>query len=236
MIIVHGANALRDGLLTRLGVKKQVITSLSGQSSVFTDDALLEVQIMAYAGLMNKRIVELCQQNGINAIGLTGLDGRVIEGRRNQGIKVKEGRKIRIIRDRSGKPVQINTGLLKLLLENHYTPVLTVPIIDEQKFGINSENDDIVALLQKSMDITTVIQLIEAPGILRDPADPQSLITGMNPSELQELEQKFSGRIKRKLYALGKLLEGRKTTVIISDGRLESPVRHALTGGGTVLR
>jgi acetylglutamate/LysW-gamma-L-alpha-aminoadipate kinase len=236
VIIVHGANAMRDELLTRLGMEKQVITSLSGHTSVFTDEALLDVQIMAYAGLMNKRIVELCQQNGLNAVGLSGLDGRVIEGRRNQGIKVKEGSRIRIVRDRSGKPVGINTGLLKLLLANHYTPVLTIPIIDEQKFGINSENDDIVALLQKSMDIPTVIQLIVAPGILRDPEDPKSLIATMTRSELQELERKFSGRIKRKLYALGKLLEGGETTVIVSDGRLDAPVKHALAGGGTVIR
>ena len=76
LIIVHGANYYRDTLAERLGQPKKVVTSVSGYSSVFSDQEAIDVLIMAYAGLRNKRIVELCQRNGINAVGLSGVDGK----------------------------------------------------------------------------------------------------------------------------------------------------------------
>ncbi|MFA7227770.1 MAG: acetylglutamate kinase, partial [Melioribacteraceae bacterium] len=79
-IIVHGANSLRDELAEKLGYVKKVVTSLSGYDSVFSTEETIDLAMMAYAGLKNKRIVELCQQNGINAVGLSGLDGKVIQG------------------------------------------------------------------------------------------------------------------------------------------------------------
>ena len=80
----------------------------------------------------NKRIVELCRRHGINAIGLSGIDGGLIRGRRNKGIRVKENGKLKIIRDFSGKPKEVNKKLLSLLLENDYVPVVCVPIVDEK--------------------------------------------------------------------------------------------------------
>ena len=65
-IIIHGANYLRDELLKSLGISKRTITSISGYSSVFSDEESIDVMMMAYSGLRNKRIVELCQQNGVN--------------------------------------------------------------------------------------------------------------------------------------------------------------------------
>ena len=59
---------------------------------MFSDEKAVDILIMAYAGLRNKRIVELCQQQGINAVGLSGVDGKVVQGLRNSGIRVKEGR------------------------------------------------------------------------------------------------------------------------------------------------
>ncbi|MDP3445416.1 MAG: acetylglutamate kinase, partial [Ignavibacteria bacterium] len=88
-IIVHGANALRDELAVKLNVQKKVVTSLSGYDSVLSNEETIDLMMMAYSGLKNKRIVELCQQNGINAVGLSGLDGKVIQGKRNSGIKVR---------------------------------------------------------------------------------------------------------------------------------------------------
>ena len=232
-IIVHGANVLRDQLAKRLGMEKTVLTSVSGYSSVFSDQAALDVIMMSYSGLRNKQIVELCQRNGINAVGLTGLDGRLIQGERNKGIRVRENGKTLIKRDLSGKPRQINTALLTLLLDNGYCPVLTIPIVDENGFAINSENDDIIVQLAQALDIESVVQLIEAPGFLDDPTDESSLVAKMSLAELQAREATVEGRIKRKLLALTRLCQGGKTRVIIADGRGEQPVINALAGAGT---
>lgn len=235
-LIVHGANALRDDLAKNLDYEKRVLVSASGYSSVFSDEEALDIMMMSYSGLRNKRIVEMCQQAGINAIGLTGIDGKLVEGKRNRGIKIKENGKLRIVRDFSGKPQKINVELLKLLITNGYVPILTVPIIDENNFAISSENDDIVALLKSSLEAEKVIQLIEAPGFLDDASNPDSVVKSISQSELEQREAQVDGRMKRKMKALTKLFESGKTSVYICDGRIENPITKALNGGGTIIQ
>jgi acetylglutamate/LysW-gamma-L-alpha-aminoadipate kinase len=235
-VIVHGANALRDKLAEDLGQPKQVLTSVQGYTSVFSDEKLLDVMMMAYAGLRNKRIVEQCQRQGINAVGLTGLDGRTVQGTRNKGIRVYQNKKLKIVRDFSGRPGRVNAALLHLLLDNGYVPVLTVPIIDEQNTAINTENDDVVRVLQQALEADTVINLIEAPGFLADKDDPATLIKTISASELEAREQQVEGRMKRKMLAIRKLFEQGATKVIISDGRSEHPVKDALAARGTVIQ
>ncbi len=232
-IIVHGANRLRDRLAQRLGLEKTILTSVSGYSSVFSDQDALDVILMSYAGLRNKQIVELCQRNGINALGLTGLDGRLVQGERNKGIRVRENGKTMIKRDLSGKPRSINSELLTLLLERGYCPVLTIPIVDEKGFAINSENDDIVARIANTLELDTVIQLIEAAGLLDDANDEASSIARLSIAQLQDREARAEGRIKRKLLSLTRLCQDGKTRVIIADGRGQQPVTDALAGAGT---
>ena len=76
VLIVLGGNALRDELAERLGSPKQVLTSMSGYASVLSDETAIDVIMMSYAGLRCKRVVELCQRFGINAVGLSGIDGK----------------------------------------------------------------------------------------------------------------------------------------------------------------
>jgi acetylglutamate/LysW-gamma-L-alpha-aminoadipate kinase len=234
-IIVHGANALRDKLADALGQPKQVITSVKGYSSVYSDDAMLDLMMMSYAGIRNKRIVELCQRNGINAVGLSGLDGKAVRGVRNKGIRVYQDGKQKIVRDFSGKPEAVNAAFLFLLLDHGYVPVLTVPIIDEENNAINTENDDVVRVLQQAVKADTVINLIEAPGFLKDKNDEATLIAKIAPLELDALEHQVEGRMKRKILAVRKLFEAGAARVIIADGRGEHPVADALSGKGTVI-
>lgn len=234
-IIVHGANALRDEVATRLGMEKKVLTSVSGYSSVFSDDDAIDAILMSYAGLRNKRIVESCQKQGINAVGLSGLDGRLVQGRRNKGIRVRENSKTLIKRDLSGKPATINSDLLSLLLDNGYNPVLCIPIVDENGFAINSENDDIVTCLAGVTQPECIFQFIEAPGFLDDPADETSVVKTMSSTELVAREAQVEGRMKRKMLALCSLFEQGAARVIIADGRTEHPLADALDGQGTTI-
>ena len=235
ILIVHGANALRDELAVRLGVEKRILTSVSGYDSVFSDEELIDVMLMAYAGLRNKRIVELLHQHGVNAIGLSGLDGAVVRGLRNKGIRIREKGKTLIRRDLSGRPVAVNRKLLGWLLENGYTPVLTVPIIDERNVAINSENDDIVTLLGQALRPDWVIQLIEAPGFLEDTDDPGSVVPVIRVHQLGDWEERVGGRMKRKLLAIRHLAKTGRTKVLIADGRIEKPISDAMAGKGTVI-
>lgn len=234
-VIVHGANAWRDDLADRLGVTREVVTSVKGYDSVLATEPSMDVMLMAYAGLRNKRIVEALQRRKVAALGLTGLDGRLIQGKRNPGIQVRQGEKILLRRDLSGKPQGINGALVKLLLENGYTPVLTVPICDEQGFAISADNDDITAVLHRELHASTVVSLLEAPGFLADPADPGSVIPAMSRSDVKQWEERSTGRIKRKLHAINRIMEEYPTRVILADGRTPHPLADALAGKGTAI-
>ena len=235
-VVVHGANALRDELAAKLGTHKQVVTSVSGYSSVLSYEAAIDAILMSYAGLRNKRLVELCQRHGVNAVGLTGIDGGVVKGARNKGIRVREGSKNLIKRDFSGKPKAVNGELLRLLLDNGYTPVLTIPILDERGYAVNSENDDIVNAIHAELKATEVVQLIEAPGFLADGSDESSVIASMTAAEVAIRESQIEGRIKRKLLALKTLVQASDVKVYIADGRVEQPIQNAIAGKGTVIQ
>jgi acetylglutamate/LysW-gamma-L-alpha-aminoadipate kinase len=114
-------------------------------------------------------------------------------------------------------------------------PVLTVPIIDEQNAAINTENDDVVRVLQQALQADTVVNLIEAPGFLEDKDDSASLIKSIPARDLEARERQVEGRMKRKMLAVRKLFEHGASKVIIADGRSEHPVRDALDGKGTVI-
>ena len=236
VVVVLGANAVRDDIAQRLGTPKKILTSVSGYESVYSDERAMEAIMMSYAGLRSSRFVELCQQNGVNAIGLSGIDGRAVQGRRNRGIRVREGGKTILKRDFSGKPKSVNAPLLRLLTDNGYVPVLTIPIIDEHGHAINSENDDIVNVLQESLTADHIVQLIEAPGFLDDKDDPSTLVPELSRGEIERREQQVEGRMKRKMLALRRLFESGASTVVIGDGRTQTPIRDALTGKGTIIR
>ena len=235
-IVVHGANAVRDAIAAKLGTPTQVVTSVSGYTSVLSDKAALDAILMGYAGVQNKRIVELLQQNGVNAVGLSGIDGRAIQGQRNKGIRVRKNGKTLIIRDFSGKPRSANKELFQLLLDGGYAPVLSIPIIDEHHTAINSENDDIINVLQAAFHAEVVLQLIEAPGFLADKDDESTVVPRIGAAELEQREAQVEGRMKRKMLALRRLFEEGAEKVIMSDGRVEHPVREALAGKGTVIQ
>jgi len=234
-VVVHGANALRDALGRRLGMEKRVLTSVSGYDSVYTDAEAIDLMLMTYAGLRNKRIVELLQMRGVAAVGLSGLDGAIVRGTRNKGIRVRKGGKTLVKRDLSGKPRAINKRLFDLLLNGGFVPVLTVPIADEGGAAINSENDDIVALLGGALRADCVVQLIEAAGFLDDPGNWDSVVARMSREELADREEQAQGRMKRKMRALRRLTESTRARIVIADGRTAHPLRDALAGRGTVI-
>lgn len=235
-IIVHGANAIRDAIASKMGYPTRTVTSVSGYTSVLSDENAIDAIMMGYAGIQNKRLVELCQRHGVNAVGLSGIDGKLVQGTRNKGIRVRQNEKAIMMRDFSGKPKSINQELITLLLDHGYVPVICIPIIDENNFAINSENDDIVSVLQEALQAETIIQLIEAPGFMNDLKDETSLVRQISKTELEMRESQVEGRMKRKMLALRRLMDNGAGQVIITDGRVEHPIQDALSGKGTLIR
>ncbi|MFK7806014.1 MAG: [LysW]-aminoadipate kinase, partial [Anaerolineae bacterium] len=87
LILVHGGSSLTNEVATALGHPPQFITSPSGYTSRFTDRRTLEIFEMVYCGQMNKSIVEKLQARGVNAVGLSGIDGGIWRGKRKDAIR-----------------------------------------------------------------------------------------------------------------------------------------------------
>ena len=236
VIIVHGANAQMKALSKDLGFKERMITSPSGHVSRYTDFRTMELLTMAYSGLVNTKIVAHLQKSGINAIGLTGADGKLWLGKRKEAIVAKAGNKTKMITDSlTGTVVSINTSLINLLLKENYIPVITIPAITDMGDLINVDNDRAVAVMVRDLKIEKVVMLFEAPGLLRSPLDESSLISHINAQELDTFITQTTGRMRKKLLGVKESFANGVKQVYFGDGRIKNPVTSALTGKGTVI-
>jgi acetylglutamate/LysW-gamma-L-alpha-aminoadipate kinase len=192
---------------------------------------------MAYVGKMNKLFVERLQQLGVNAVGLCGADGRSMEGERKAAIKVIENGKRKVLRDDfTGRVEQINTGLLLLLLDHGYTPVLCPPALSYESEIINVDGDRAAAALAAACKAETLVILSNVPGLLRDVNDANSLVPRIDKMHMSSSMDLAQGRMKHKMMGAAEALEQGVGTVILGDARLEHPIQQALQGQGTMIR
>lgn len=236
IVIAHGASATRDELATQLGVPTKTITSPSGVSSVYTDEKAMDVFLMAYAGLLNKRIVGALQKHGVNAIGLSGVDGRLWEAKRKEAVYAVEGEKTRLIKDNlTGKVQNVNSDLLRLLMDNGYVPVVCPPALSLEREIVNTDNDFATAVMAEALGIEEMIVLFEAPGMMKDIKDPGSLISTIKREDLENYLPFAMGRMKKKLLGTQNAFERGVKKIYWGDGRIAHPLESALAGKGTVI-
>ena len=237
LIFVHGASHETNMLSEAMGKPPRFVTSVSGMQSRYTDRETLMLFCMAYVGKLNKLFVERLQQLGVNAVGLCGVDGRSMEGTRKAAIKVVEDGKRRVLRDDfTGRVERVNTGLLTLLLDNGYTPVLCPPALSYDSEIINVDGDRAAAVLAVACNAETLVMLSNVPGLMRDLSDANSLVRCIERDELAAAMDIAQGRMKKKVMGAREALEGGVRKVILGDARLEQPIRRALQGYGTVLQ
>lgn len=237
LVLVHGGASEMNEVAEQLGHPPQFVTSPSGHVSRRTDRRTLEIFEMVYCGKVNKGLVERLQSRGVNAVGLSGLDGRLLEGERKAAAKIIEDGRIRVLRDDySGKVDRVNTGFLGLLLQAGYLPVLTPPAISTQHEAINIDADRAAAAVAGALGAGTLILLSNVPGLLRSFPDEDSLIPILKRSQLDEAMALAQGRMKKKVLAAFEALDAGVAQVILGDARRENPIRAALAGTGTVIR
>jgi [amino group carrier protein]-L-2-aminoadipate 6-kinase len=235
--LIHGAHAVRDDLAARLGLAVRTVVSPGGVSSVFTDEAAMDVFCMAYPGLANSRIVATLQRHGLNAVGLSGLDGRLWEARAKKDLLIQEDDKTLLLRNnKSGRVEKVNAWLIRILLDHGYLPVMTGPAISFEHEIVNTDNDGAAAAVAAALGVDTLVFLIEAPGFLRDADDPRSLIPALSRDEVAGCEAYAQGRMKKKWLAIQKALDAGVKEIFLGDGRVVHPLRDALAGRGTVIR
>lgn len=236
VMLVHGANATRDEVAEQLGYKTKIITSPSGIESVYTDQKAIDIFLMSYAGLVNKNIVALLQKNELNAVGLTGIDGRLWEARQKKQLYIKDGNKEKMITGSlTGKVEKVNPKIVKILIENKFIPVICPPAISFEKEVVNTDNDWAVAMMIGELKIKYAISLFEAPGMLKDVNDEKSIVKEIKSTNLDEYLSYAKGRMKKKVLGVQKAFELGLEKMYWADGRVESPITKALNQEGTVI-
>ncbi len=236
MVVVHGGSALTNEVAEKLGHPPQFVTSVSGYTSRRTDRRTLEIFEMVYCGQMNKGLVEKLQSRGVNAVGLSGLDGRLWEGKRKAVIKIVQNGRRRVLRDDfTGKVERVNTDLLNLLLSAGYVPVLTPPAISYDGEAINVDGDRAAAATAIALGAETLVILSNVPGLLEKFPDESTLIRHIPAQSLDKFMAVAQDRMKKKVMGAQEALAGGLTRIVFADGRVENPVRGALNGAGTVI-
>ena len=236
LVLVHGGSAEANALGEALGYPPRFVTSPSGYTSRYTDRRTLEIFAMAVNGKVNTLLVEQLQSLGVNAFGLSGLDGGVLRAKRKAAIRIIENGKRKILRDDyTGKIEGVNAALLETLLAAGVVPVVAPLAVSEKGEALNVDADRAAAEIAAALKAETLLLLTAVPGLMRNFPDESTLIPRIPAAELESALEYARGRMKKKILGAGEALSGGVGRVVIADGRVAHPITDALAGKGTVI-
>ncbi len=238
LVVVHGGSQEMDSISSKLGKPPLFVTTPSGFQCRYTDRETMEIFTMVLAGRVNKLLVGRLQRLGVNAVGLSGLDGGLIRGERKGVIIAKEGGKKKVLKgDYGGNVKAVNSELLQILLERGYTPVIAPVALSDEGEALNVDGDRVAAAVAGALRAEALLILSGVPGLLMDFPDESTLITEIPGDKVEEyLELYAQGRMKKKLLGAMEALHQGVPLVILADGRVENPIRRALEGHGTFIK
>lgn len=233
VVLLHGGSDLTNTLSQRLGHEPRMITSPSGMTSRYTDAETLSIFAMAVAGEINTELVALLQQEGVNALGLSGVDGRLLLARRKSVVRsvTPEGR-VQIVRDdHTGQIEQVNSSLLVQLLDAGFTPVIAPLALSHEGVRLNVDGDRAAAAVAASLHADTLAIMTNVPGLLEDPKNPDTLISTIPAERLDTYMEYAQGRMRKKLLGAQEALQGGVQRVCIGNTSLQA----VLDGAGTTI-
>jgi len=225
IVLVHGASAETDRLASALGVPQEQITSPSGHVSRRTDRRTLEVFAMAALGVENFLYVEKLQQRGIDAVGLSGISGRLLVGKKKDVRAVREGKTMILRDDYTGTVEAVNLPLLTQFIGLGRVPVVAPLALSMENEALNVDGDRVAARIAVAIDADALLILTNVPGLLRDIHDPSSLVA---QATLAEAEQLAQGRMKKKILAAREALEGGVDEVVIRSATGDPAIRTVI--------
>ena len=224
VVLVHGGGPEISDTMKRLGKQAQFVNGLR-----VTDKETVDIVQMVLAGKVNKTLVNLLQMKGGHAVGVSGIDGGIIEA---------------TMKDEAlgyvGKITRIRPQPITDLLEKHYIPVVSTVASDRQGNTYNINGDTAAAYIAGALNAERLIMMTDIAGILRDKDDPGTLIPALTVSEARRLfdEGVISGGMIPKVDCCVEAIEKGVKHVVIMDGRVpHSILMELLTdeGAGTMV-
>jgi [amino group carrier protein]-L-2-aminoadipate 6-kinase len=235
-VVVHGGNAEFSALSRQLGMPPRMITSSTGRVTRYTDAPTMDAMLMAYCGKVNKRLVATLCAAGVNAVGLSAIDGGIGIGRRKPVLRGTEDGKAKILRDdHAGTLEVVDPTLVRLLLANGYVPVLTPPALGEEGVPINVDGDKLALELATVLGADGLLFFSDTPGLLADRDDESTLIREIDAGAPEDALAAAGGRMLVKVEAALGAVERGVGRVVFADGRIDHPIRAALAGQGTTI-
>ncbi len=233
VVLVHGGSDLTNTLSQQLGHEARIITSPSGMTSRYTDAETLRIYAMAVAGQINTELVALLQQRGVNALGLAGVDGRLLIARRKAVVRsLLPGGRVQILRDDyTGQIEQVNSSLLQQLLATGFTPVIAPLALSYEGDRLNVDGDRAAAAIAAALHADSLVIMTNVRGLLADPADANTLIRSFSAHRLEEYMHYAQGRMRKKLLGAQEALQGGVQRVCIGSTSLQA----VLDGEGTTI-
>ena len=234
-VLVHGGSAEIDRLGVALGRPPVHYTSPSGVVSRRCDPGQLETVVLALTGKVQTELVAALGARGARAVGLSGVDGRLLLARRKTGARaVVDGRVIRLADDLAGTVERVDADLLRGLLGLGVVPVVGPPAVTPDGLVVNVDADAVAAAVAGALRAEALVLLTNVPGLLRSATDPSSVVARVERDGFDAALALAAGRMKKKLLAARDALGAGVGRVVIGSSQVEAPVGRALAGEGTV--
>jgi acetylglutamate/LysW-gamma-L-alpha-aminoadipate kinase len=234
IVLVHGGGVEVTEIASKLGKEQKFITSPEGFRSRYTDKETIEIYTMVMAGKINKQIVLALQSQGIQAVGLTGLDASILQAeRKTRLIAVDErGRKKVIDGGYTGKITHVKTELLNLLLEKGYVPIVTPIALSQDSEPLNVDGDRTAAIIAGALKADKLILLTDVEGLMLK----GERVPNIAATEVKEVLSKIGGGMSTKVHAGLEALNQGVKEVLVTSGTAKQPITSALNHQvGTVI-
>ena len=224
VVLVHGGGPEISELMAKLGKKAEFVDGLR-----VTDKETIDIVQMVLAGKVNKSLVNYLEMNGGKAMGISGMDGRLIEA------KMKDARLGYV-----GEITNVNIDCVNDLLHKGYIPVISTIGCDNEGNAYNINGDTAAARIAGALQAERLIMMTDIAGLLKDKDDPSTLIPEITVSEAKKLFEDGviqGGMIPKVKCCMDAIKHGVKN-VVIMDGRIpHSILMEILTdeGAGTMV-
>ncbi len=225
VVLVHGGGPEISETMAKLGKKAEFVDGLR-----VTDRETVDIVQMVLAGKINKTLVNLLQKKGGNAMGICGIDGRLIEA------KMKDERLGYV-----GKITKVNIEAVTDLLEKGYIPVISTIGCDGDGNVYNINGDTAAGFVAGALGAKRLIMMTDIAGVLKDKDDPTTIIPEITVSEAKKLYENgvISGGMIPKVDCCIEAIEHGVKKVIIMDGRIPHAILMELLtdeGAGTMVK
>ncbi len=230
VVMVHGGGPQVTEVAEAMGVKSQLV-----QGRRITDEKSIEVTSMVLNGLINTRILAICRELDVQAIGISGVDAGLVQAHQRKPVKL-EGSDELVDYGLVGDIDRIDTTAIKNLLDNGYLPVISPLSADESGKLLNINADTVAAAIGAALSAEKLILCTGAPGILERLEDPGSLISYIDLEGLQKLRDagSISDGMLPKTRAIESAIRGGVRRVhVVSYSSPEGILGEVFTNEGT---